>query len=76
MIHALGLLTIVSQCSLRSGGTWSGTTQNLKNNWSICVCFRDGSEASLALQDLGAYLIDMEDLSRLTEIQNPQLQFF
>lgn len=76
VIHALGLLTIVSQCSLRSGGTWSGTAQNLKNNWSICACFRDGSEASLALQDLGAYLIDPEDLSRLTEIQDPQLNFF
>ena len=76
VIHSLGILTIVSQCSLRSGGTWNGTVQNLKNGWSLCACFRDGSEASLALQDLGAYLIDLEDLSRLTEIKNPQLQFF
>ena len=76
VIHALGLLTIVTQCGLRSGGTWSGTVQNLKHGWSLCACFRDGSEASLTLQDLGAYLIDLADLSRLTEIQDPQLNFF
>ena len=76
VIHAMGLITLVSQVSLETGGTWSGTTQNLKQGWSVVACFRDGSRASLELQNRGAYLIGLSDLSHLTEIRDPQMNFF
>ena len=76
VIHGLGLLTLVAQCSLGTGGTWSGTTKNLRRGWSLVACFRDGSEASFALQDQGAYLIGIEDLERLTDLQDPQMNLF
>ena len=76
LIHAMGILTLVAQCSLESGGTWSGTTRNLKQGWSLVGCFRDGSEASLELERRGAYLLTIEDLSRLTDIRDPQLTLF
>ena len=76
LIHAMGYLTLVAQCSLETGGTWSGTTRNLKQGWSMVACFRDGSEASRALENRGAYLIDREDLNRLTDFRDPQLTIF
>lgn len=76
VIHALGYMTLVAQCDLKTGGTWSGTVQNLRHGWSLVVCFRDGSEASLELQNQGAYLMGIDDLSHLTDIQNPQLNLF
>ena len=76
VIHSLGLMTLVAQCSLETGGTWSGTTQNLRHGWSLVACFRDGSPASLELEARGAYLLETEDLSRLTEIEDPQLNLF
>ena len=36
--------------------------KNLRSGWSSVACFRDGSEASRRLQDLGAWLIGIEDL--------------
>ena len=76
VIHAMGMMTLVSQCRLGAGGTWSGTIQNLRRNWSLVICFRDGSEASLELQRQGAYLMDTEDLSHLTDIKDPQMNLF
>ena len=76
VIHALGCMTLVCQCSFGTGGTWSGTTRNLQKGWSLVVCFRDGSEASLALQQRGAYLMDIGDLSHLTDIRDPQMNLF
>lgn len=70
VIHALGEKTLVAQCSLSTGGTWSGTVQNLRSSWSPVFCLRDGSEASLQLEQLGATLIEnaaLEDLSSLTD---------
>lgn len=61
-IHALGQMVFVAKSDLKKGGTWQGTTANLRHNWSPVLCFRDGSEGSLALEELGAYLIDKEEL--------------
>ena len=61
-IHALGQLVFVAQSELQKGGTWSGTVKNLRFGWSPVVCFRDGSEASAMLEQMGAYQIGMEDL--------------
>ena len=61
-IHSLGRMVFVAQANLQKGGTWDGTVKNLHYGWSPVVCFRDGSEASRELEQLGAYLIGLEDL--------------
>ena len=61
-IHALGRMVFVAQTGLQAGGTWDGTVKNLRFGWSSVACFRDGSEASAQLEQMGAYLIGMEDL--------------
>ena len=62
-IHALGRMVFVAQCGFQTGGTWDGTVKNLRFGWSEVACFRDGSEASILLEQMGAYLIGMDDLS-------------
>ena len=61
-IHALGQVVFVAQAALGKGGTWDGTVKNLRRNMSPVICFRDGSEASVELEQMGAYLIDLEQL--------------
>ena len=61
-IHALGSMVFVAQSGLKKGGTWDGTAKNLQFGWSPVLCFRDGSEAARELEQLGAYLIDTNDL--------------
>ena len=56
VIHSLGETTYVAQCGLRKGGTWDGTTNNLKGKWSRVVCFCDGTAAMAELASLGAEL--------------------
>lgn len=62
IIHGLAQITFVAQSTLRKGGTWSGTVQNLRHGWSTVICFRDGSQASAELEQLGAWLMDLEEL--------------
>ena len=61
VIHALGQTVFVAQSSLETGGTWDGTVRNLRHGWSTVACFRDGSPASLALEQLGAWLISRSE---------------
>ena len=61
-IHTLGRMVFVAQSSLHKGGTWDGTAKNLRFGWSPVACFWDGSEASMEMEQLGAYLIDTEEL--------------
>lgn len=73
-IHAMGQVVFVAQASLGKGGTWDGTVKNLRKGMSPVVCFRDGSEASLELEQMGAYLIDREQLQEFTTLpQNTDL---
>ena len=62
-IHAMGRMVFVAQANLEKGGTWDGTVKNLRHGWSSVACFRDGSEAARELEQLGAYLIDTENLA-------------
>lgn len=66
-IHALGQIVFVAQSRLEKGGTWSGTAKNLHFGWSSVLCFRDGSEAAMALEQMGAYLIDIEAIGAVTD---------
>lgn len=73
VIHALGYLTLVAQCNAGSGGTWDGTTRNLRNNWSPVFCYDDDSNTCKELQQLGATLIQTEQLSDIAALQ-PDIQ--
>ena len=63
VIHALGDAVFVAQCTLSKGGTWDGSVQNLRRHWSDLYCFRDGSPASVELEQMGACLIEAEELN-------------
>ena len=65
VIHALGEVTLVAQSDLGIGGTWSGTTANLKAGWSPVYCFDDGSDAARELEQMGAILITADGLQDL-----------
>lgn len=62
VIHALGEKVFAAQCNFKTGGTWHGTVQNLRFGWSRVFCFRDGSEASALLEQMGAELIGTAQL--------------
>ena len=68
VIHALGRMVFVAQSSLGKGGTWDGTVKNLRFGWSSVACFRDSSEASVQLVQMGAYLVDHEDLTDMSAL--------
>lgn len=53
-IHALGRLCFVAQCAKTAGGTWQGSTDNLRHGRSPLYVYDDGSEGAQALQRLGA----------------------
>lgn len=73
VIHALGSLTLVAQCALETGGTWDGTTKNLRHGWSRVCCMDDGSAAARELECRGAQRIGMQQLSDLSDLlQNEQ----
>ena len=74
-IHALGQMTFVAQSDLHKGGTWDGAAKNLRFGWSTVVCFRDGSAASQELEQMGAYLIDTEDLQEIGNLPENEISF-
>ena len=76
VIHALGRMVFVAQCSNGKGGTWDGTVKNLRFGWSSVCCYRDGSQASLQLEQMGAYLVDMTDLQDFGSLPEPEISFF
>ena len=76
VIHALGRMVFVAQCSLGKGGTWDGTVRNLRFGWSPVACFRDGSEASDQLEQMGAYLVGFDDLSDFGSLPEGEITFF
>lgn len=75
-IHALGRMTFVAQADLGKGGTWDGTSRNLHFGWSPVVCFRDGSEASQQLSQMGAYLIGTEELEDFSALSQQEITLF
>ena len=75
VIHSLGCKTLVAQCTLRKGGTWDGTVQNLRQSWSPVFCFRDGSPAAAELAQLGAAQIDTDALVRIDDLQSVFMNF-
>lgn len=62
-IHTMGALVLVAQANLQKGGTWDGTSRNLRFGWNRVCCFNDGSDVAQVLEQMGAELIAMEELS-------------
>lgn len=75
-IHALGQMVFVAQSDLGKGGTWDGTVKNLRFGWSPVACFRDGSEPMRQLEQMGAYLVGLEDISDFGSLPESELTFF
>ena len=68
VIHALGNVVLVAQCTYGKGGTWDGTGKNLRNGWSPVFCFDDGSRGIRELLSMGAKpvgLWELQDISLL-----------
>lgn len=76
VIHGLADRTFVAQCNLGTGGTWDGTVKNLRFGWSDVFCFRDESEASVQLAQMGAVLIEEEYLSDFEALKKDSISFF
>lgn len=75
IIHSFSNKTFVVQCALEKGGTWSGSCNNLRNNWSKVICFDDGSLASRGLACRGALLIQPESLWDFSSIESTPRSF-
>lgn len=76
VIHCLADKTLVAQCTLRRGGTWDGTTRNLRFGWNDVFCFDDGSEAACQLEQLGATTVSVEKLGNIGVLQGKTIHFF
>lgn len=76
LIHSMGLLTLVAQCSNGRGGSWTGTVQNLRHNWSPVFCFQDGSDAMREQIQMGANAVDIFDLSDFSALQKQNITLF
>lgn len=73
LIHALGEKTFVAQ-SHCSGGTWSGSEENLRRGWSPLFVHDDGSSGCQALIALGAAAVRTETLCSLRQLQPTQIR--
>lgn len=76
VIHCLGAMTLVAQCHLAGGGTWDGTVRNLTHGWSRVCGFRDGSRGMAELEQMGARMVDMDELEDLCALAEPELNFW
>ncbi|MDO5401112.1 MAG: DNA-processing protein DprA [Eubacteriales bacterium] len=65
IIHCLGSLVFVAQCTFGQGGTWDGTTKNLDRGWSPVAVFDDGSQSANELEAMGAFAVREADLQNL-----------
>jgi DNA processing protein len=76
VIHSLGSLTLVAQCTMGKGGTWDGTVKNLHNGYSPVCCFDDGSDVVTELVQRGAMPITMEQLGDFAVLQKKRQNLF
>lgn len=76
VIHSLGQMTFVAQANLQQGGTWDGTSKNLRFGWSPVYGFRDGSDAMQVLEQMGAQLITSEQLRDFSLLPTTEKSLF
>ena len=75
VIHSLGDVTLVAQCTLGKGGTWDGTLKNLHHGYSPVCCYRDESEAMEELIRRGATPVDFVQLESLVTLKKTEQNF-
>lgn len=75
VIHSLGNVTLVAQCTLGKGGTWDGTLKNLHHGYSPVCCYRDESEAMEELIRRGATPVDFVQLESLVTLKKTEQNF-
>ena len=75
VIHAFGSYTFVAQCTYGKGGTWDGTRNNLRKGYSPVFCFRDDTPAMTELEQMGAKLIDIEQLQDISVLRSDTQSF-
>lgn len=76
VIHCLPGKTFIAQCTYKKGGTWDGTTRNLRFGWSGVFCFDDGAKATRELAQMGAALITGVQLANIRSLQSPVPSLF
>ena len=76
VIHAMGRAVLAVQPAMGEGGTWDGCINNLRSGRSPVFCFADGSEASMALEKLGAELIPAAALCCMKDLFSRQCNLF
>lgn len=76
LIHCLPDRVFVAQCRNGRGGTWDGTTRNLKAGWSRVFCFQDGSESCVELAQMGAEPLDLCNLHNFSSLPFPDSGLF
>ncbi len=76
VIHALGMATVVVQSSLGKGGTWQGSSENLRMGWSPLLCNDDGSAGAEELIRMGATPILSEQLTDIAAIAGGSANLF
>ena len=69
----MGEKTLVAQCHNGTGGTWDGTTENLRRGWSPVFVYDDGSDGARALIARGAVPVGAH--FTLEELEPAQMQF-
>ena len=75
VIHAFGSYTFVAQCTYGKGGTWDDTRNNLRKGYSPVFCFRDDTPAMTELEQMGAKLIDIEQLQDISVLRSDTQSF-
>ena len=76
IIHSLAPKVFVAQCTLEHGGTWDGTTRNLRALWSQVYCFADGSAACTELLQMGATAVTPEELADIAALKTDLIDLF
>ena len=76
VIHSLGAVALVVQCSLGKGGTWDGTIKNLHHGYSPVCCYADNSDAVTELVQRGAMPVTMAHLGDFGALQKKQQNLF
>lgn len=74
LIHAMGEKTLVAQSAYGSGGTWSGTMENLRQGWSpVLVCNEEPKDAGTkGLIERGGTPVSRLELQRLDQLGDLQ----
>lgn len=75
VIHAISDQVFVAQCTFGKGGTWDGTTNNLRRGFSQVFCLRDGSRAVQELEQMGATCLQTGDLGDFSALSGNVISF-